>query len=85
MTKVQRPCKVCGKMFTPCFDCIQDKNAFHWRAVACSEECGREFLKLVLEDRAIKDIYEPPTLFNNEIDNVKTQEIKPQKTNKFKK
>lgn len=54
--KVQKPCKVCGKMFTPCFDCEQDKTAFHWRTVACSQKCGKEFLRLVLEDRTVKDI-----------------------------
>lgn len=77
--KVQKPCKICGKMYTPCFDCEQDKTTFHWRTVACSEECGKKFLKLVLEDRAIKNISESPieVMANDiEIDEDKPQKIK---------
>ena len=50
--KVQRPCRVCGKLYTPCSDCDNDKTAFHWRAVACSIECGRKYLQMVLEARS---------------------------------
>lgn len=49
--KVQRPCRVCGKLYTPCSDCDNDKTAFHWRSVACSIECGRKYLQMVLEAR----------------------------------
>ncbi len=45
--KVRKPCKVCGKMYTPCADCEKDKTAFHWRSVACSLECGMEYFKMV--------------------------------------
>ena len=49
--KVQKPCKVCGRMYTPCFDCEQDNKTFRWRTVACSVKCGMEYFKLVEEYR----------------------------------
>ena len=49
--KVQKPCKVCGKMYTPCAYCENEKTAFHWRTVACSKECGYEYLRQVMEAR----------------------------------
>lgn len=45
--KVQKPCKICGKLYTPCPECENDKSAFHWRTVACSIECGRKYFELV--------------------------------------
>lgn len=51
--KVQKPCRVCGKMYTPCSNCENDKSIFHWRAVACSIECGREYFKRIEESRMI--------------------------------
>lgn len=50
--KVQKPCKVCGKMYTPCGYCESDKSAFHWRTVACSYACGQEYLRRVMEARS---------------------------------
>lgn len=52
--KVQKPCKVCGKMYTPCFDCEQDNKTFRWRTVACSMKCGMEYFKMVEEARKPK-------------------------------
>ena len=49
--KVQRPCKVCGKLYTPCADCENDKSAFHWRTVACSPECGKNIFEKVMKAR----------------------------------
>lgn len=49
--KVQKPCRVCGKMYTPCSDCESDKSIFHWRTVACSIECGREYFKRIEQSR----------------------------------
>ena len=54
--KVKKPCKVCGKLFTPCSDCENDKTAFHWRTVACSIECGRKYLAMVLEARTYDNV-----------------------------
>lgn len=41
--KVQKPCKICGKMFTPCSDCANDNSMFRWRRVACSLECAKKY------------------------------------------
>ena len=51
MAKVQKPCKTCGKMFTPCADCERDKSMFHWRTVACSLECATAYFAKVEEAR----------------------------------
>ena len=51
MAKVQKPCKTCGKMFTPCADCERDKSMFHWRTVACSLECAKVYFAKVEEAR----------------------------------
>ena len=53
--KVQKPCRVCGKMYTPCADCERDRTAFHWRTVACSIGCGMEYFKMVEEARKPKE------------------------------
>nr|DAG68623.1 MAG TPA: hypothetical protein [Caudoviricetes sp.] len=55
MAYKQKPCRVCGKLFTPCAYCEKDDTAFHWRAIACSIECGKEYLRRVLEARQ-KDV-----------------------------
>lgn len=52
--KVQKPCKVCGKMYTPCVDCERDNSVFHWRVVACSPTCGAEYLRRIEESRKPK-------------------------------
>ena len=52
--KVQKPCRVCGKMFYPCVDCAKDKTMFHWRAVACSIECAKKYFEKVEEARKPK-------------------------------
>lgn len=59
--KVQKPCRVCGKMYTPCGDCERDKTAFHWRTVACSYACGMEYFKRVEEARKPKTTVNKPT------------------------
>ena len=50
--KVQKPCNVCGRLYTPCGDCERDNTAFHWRTVACSYKCGQEYLRRVMEARS---------------------------------
>lgn len=41
------PCRVCGKMFTPCNKTSSALGAFNYREVACSPECGTEYLRRV--------------------------------------
>lgn len=51
--KVQKPCKICGKLYVPCGDCEHDNVAFHWRTVACSYECGQAYLAKVMNAREL--------------------------------
>ena len=53
--KVQKPCIICGTMYTPCGDCEKDNTAFHWRNVACSYECGKKYFEKVMAARAKTD------------------------------
>lgn len=49
--KIQKPCRICGKMFTPCADCETDKTMFRWKKVACSPECARDYFAKILASR----------------------------------
>lgn len=44
-------CRVCGKEFVPCNKPSSALGAFNYRAVACSPECGTEYLRRVQEAR----------------------------------
>jgi hypothetical protein len=70
MSKVTKPCRICGEAFVPCKDCTSDNSAFHWREVACSDKCGKEYLRQVMEARMVKPI--------KTIDNKPIEEIDPQ-------
>ena len=76
MAKVQKPCKTCGKMFTPCTDCERDKTMFHWRTVACSLECAKAYFAKVEEARN--------HVANTEIKNEETENIVLEETVKEK-
>lgn len=41
------PCRVCGKLFVPCNKSSSAIGAFNYREVACSPECGTEYLRRV--------------------------------------
>lgn len=51
MAKVKKICRICGKEYTPCGYCENDKMAFHYRAFCCSRECAQVYLARVLEVR----------------------------------
>lgn len=53
-SKVQKTCKICGKMFTPCADCENDKTMFRWKKVACSPECAKEYFAKIEASRQPK-------------------------------
>lgn len=40
----QIPCKVCGKLFTPCGWCQDNGSTFRWRNFACSLECAKIYV-----------------------------------------
>lgn len=56
MAKVTSLCRVCGNTYIPCSDCVSDNSSFHWREVACSYQCGAEYLRQVLEARNVNPI-----------------------------
>ena len=70
--KVQKPCRTCGKMYTPCSDCEKDKSAFHWRTVACSIKCAMEYFEKIEASRKPKgdnievSVIQPITEIENE-------------------
>lgn len=81
MSKITMPCRVCGNLFTPCVDCVSDNSAFHWREVACSLECGTEYLRQVLNEREVKPI---KTIDNEPIDDKISLVVKEVKSKKNK-
>lgn len=52
--QVQKPCRICGKMFTPCADCENDKIMFRWKRFTCSLECAKEYFAKIDESRKPK-------------------------------
>ncbi len=58
---VQKPCKICGKLFTPCADCEQDKAVFRWKSIACSQKCAKAYFAKIEESRLPQRTSTPPT------------------------
>ncbi len=52
--KIQKPCRVCGKMFTPCADCANDKTMFRWKKFTCSFNCAKEYFAMIEASRQTK-------------------------------
>lgn len=53
MAKTMKTCRVCGKEYEACHSAIVKSGAYRWQDVACSPECGAEYLRLILESRGI--------------------------------
>lgn len=51
MTNRTIPCRVCGKPFVPCNKPSAVLGAFNYRSIACSPECGAEYLRRVQATR----------------------------------
>ncbi len=51
MPITKRKCRVCGKEYEACRTNKKDVGGFNWKEVACSPECGAEYLRLVQEAR----------------------------------
>lgn len=51
LAKVKKICRICGKEYTPCSYCENDKMAFHYRTICCSRKCAEVYLARVLEAR----------------------------------
>ena len=54
MPKVTKTCRVCGKEYTTCANPYFNGNIFRWQEVACSIECGNEYLRRIMESRSQK-------------------------------
>lgn len=52
MPRATKECRVCGKTYTACNTNRHFDGSFHWREVACSPECGQEYLRQVIASRA---------------------------------
>lgn len=71
--KIQKPCRICGKLFTPCSDCENDKTMFRWKRIACSQKCAIEYFAKVEASRQPKvESIDPQPV---EIDNLETTDI----------
>lgn len=51
MDKKKIPCRVCGKLFTPCVFCQSHQGTFRWRNFACSIDCAKEYIQKATEYR----------------------------------
>lgn len=52
MPKQVGVCRVCGKEYSVCRSSRLETNAFNWREVACSPECGMKYFQMVEEGSA---------------------------------
>lgn len=51
MAKRTIACRVCGKQFVPCNKSSASLGAFNYHSIACSPECGAEYLRRIQESR----------------------------------
>jgi len=52
MATVVRQCRVCGKNYEACATLKRVDGIFRWQEVACSPDCGEEYLAAVIKSRA---------------------------------
>lgn len=64
--RIQKPCKNCGKMFTPCADCESNKTMFRWRRFACSSTCAKEYFAKIEASRQKRTDNIKPSMANAE-------------------
>lgn len=51
MATAVKTCRVCGKNYEACHTMNKAAGIFRWQEVACSPECGAEYLRRVTEAR----------------------------------
>ena len=51
MASQKLKCRICGKEYDACSSSKKHSGVFRWQEVACSPECGSEYLKRVLQSR----------------------------------
>lgn len=47
MATIIKKCRVCGKDYEACRSVTPQVGVFRWQSVACSPECGAEYLRLL--------------------------------------
>lgn len=47
-----KKCRVCGKDYEACRSMNRSADVFRWQEVACSPECGAEYLRRIAESRS---------------------------------
>lgn len=47
-----KACRVCGKSYEACHTMNKVAGVFRWQEVACSPECGAEYLRRITESRS---------------------------------
>jgi len=60
MPKAIMKCRVCGKDYEACRSAKSAAGVFRWQEVACSPECGAEYLRRVQESRGLLPKKEEP-------------------------
>lgn len=58
--KATKICRICGKEYPACQSIRRGDGIFHYREVACSPECGKEYLRRVIDDRTPPEEIVPP-------------------------
>lgn len=58
MARVMMTCRVCGKEYEACRSA--NVGAFRWQEVACSPECGAEYLRRINESRSVAQVTPTP-------------------------
>ena len=51
MASAWKKCRVCGKEYEACRNLNRIAGVFRWQEVACSPECGAEYLRQIMESR----------------------------------
>lgn len=74
------PCRVCGKQFIPCAKSSKEIGAFNYMEVACSPECGEEYLKRVLAGRKKTAVTKTNTEVSKEIVKADSSKAENEKT-----
>ena len=54
MATAMMKCRVCGKEYPACHSLRRGDTTFRWQAVACSPECGAEYLRQINLSRGIE-------------------------------
>ena len=60
MATAMLKCRVCGKEYPACHSLRRGDTTFRWQEVACSPECGAEYLRQINISRGLAKAEERP-------------------------